>query len=259
MKITDKTYNELDAIRRSDLWKIKQSPLHFKYFMDNEEEDAKALEFGIAMHMALLEWEQFELEYSILPKFDKRTKQGKSDYENFLIRNEGKRFLTLEEKEQIIAMRSAVMSHPVAKELITNSVTREEAFLTTDSETGEKVKVKADIITKYNGHDYIVDYKTTQSCKDRAFESSVKKYGYKFQAGFYTDVIEQCNLQRYRFAFIGQEKTAPYAVRVYWCDDDFVRAGKVEYHNLLRLYHHCKETDTWNGYTDVELLEEDYN
>ena len=35
--MNDLEYNSLPGIRRSDLWKMKQTPAHFKYAIENPE------------------------------------------------------------------------------------------------------------------------------------------------------------------------------------------------------------------------------
>ena len=258
MKMTDKQYNELEAIRRSDLWVMNKSPLHFKNHLETEQEASNDLLFGIAMHKALLEYEEFVLTYMSLPKFDRRTKDGKQEYENFLKRYEGYTFINQEDYQKIIDMRAAVFANDIAKALLHESK-REEVFTWTDEETGEECKIKADIITTWDGSPIIVDYKTTSSCENGSFERSIRKYGYKLQAGMYAEGYEANTFESVRFAFIAQEKTAPYAVRVYWASEEFVEAGKLQFHNLLRRYHNCMVNDDWPGYTDVDLLEEVYD
>ncbi|WP_458457527.1 PD-(D/E)XK nuclease-like domain-containing protein [Pseudobutyrivibrio sp.] len=254
----DKQYNDLEAVRRSDLWLMNKSPLHFKSHLETESEPSNELLFGIAMHKALLEYEEFTQTYMSIPKFDRRTKEGKLEYENFLRRYQNFTFISNEDFEKIIQMRAQVFSNELAKSLLLDSE-REEAFVWVDSETGEKCKMKADIITTINGAPIIVDYKTTTSCENGAFERAIRKYGYKLQAGMYAEGYEANTFEKVRFAFIAQEKTPPYAVRVYWCSEEFVEQGKLQFHNLLRRYHNCKVNDDWPGYTDVELLEDAYD
>lgn len=253
MKLTNEEYEKLPGIRRSDLWKLNKSPLHFHYAMEHkeEEEKSKALIFGSAVHKYILEREDFAKEYAVLPKIDRRTKQGKADYEQFLEEHEGLEIIDSEDFEKIEGMANAIESYPEAIMWLTGK--HEEVFQWTDEETGEKCKIKADVITSWDGHPYIVDYKTTDSCEDGKFERSCTTYGYYFQAGMYVEGVAANTLEDYGFVFVAQEKTEPYAVRIYYATDSFIDYGKVKFHELLRKYHEEKEKGTWAGYEPVEL------
>ena len=243
------TYDLAEGLRRSDLWLIHKSPAHFKAAMDTPEQEASpSLIFGIAVHKYILEPDSFMDEYAIAPKVDKRTKAGKEAWNEFTEKCEQEDKEPLDEAtfETIKLMAEAVKSNPLAVELLTGE--HETEWYWEDPVTGEKVKAKCDNITTYNNKKYIVDYKTTDSCEDGHFERSVKKYGYQFQAGFYTSGVNMKTGEEHGFAFVAQEKKAPFACRVYICSDEFVRQGQVQYHELLNRYHACKTSDNWWGY-----------
>lgn len=250
-------YDEMEGIRRSDLWLMNQTPAHFRYLTKNRPEQTKAMAFGSAVHKLILEPDTFNDEYYIMCDFDRRTKAGKEAYTDALFKAEGRKILDIADFEKAGAMKLALSQHPGVSELL-NGV-KEQPLVWEDSETGELCKIKPDCVTRLGGRNYIVDYKTTTSCADGAFERSCRKYGYDFQAGMYTEGMEVTKLERYHFVFIAQESAPPYACRIYWCDDGFVNAGKRKFHTLLRKYHQCKELDKWEGYTDEDLYEESYD
>lgn len=249
-------YEDMPGIRRSDLWKISKTPLHFRYEMDHPTEPTPAMVFGIAAHKMILEPDTFYQDFAITPVVDKRTKEGKAIWSDFCdyCNDNALDPITPEDYDRLQEMLFAVRENDTAKQLLIGP--HERAFTWTDQMTGEKCKVKVDCLTEYNGRKYIVDYKTTDSCEDGKFERACRKYGYKFQAGMYREGVFQTYLEQYGFAFIAQEKTAPYAVRVYFCDDEFVNEGYDQFRTLLGIYHNCKETGNWYGYGDSELLAE---
>ena len=61
----------------------------------------------------------------------------------------------------------------------------------------------------------IVDYKTTISCEPYAFNKSVSKYGYDMQASWYRRGLESAGYSVDGFVFIAQEKSHPYASKVF--------------------------------------------
>lgn len=260
--MSQKAYREAEGISRSELFKIARSPLHFKYSMENPE-DSQSLAFGRALHKYILEKDDFHNDFIILPEINRRTKAGKEEYERYQAEafESERELVSREDMSVIIAMHDAVMAHPLAKQLLTG--VHEKDFFWTDDMTGEKCKCRPDCLTEYDGKNYIVDYKSTDSCEDGHFERSCRKYGYKFQAGMYTEGIFQNTFEQYGFAFVAQEKKAPYAVRVYFCSPEFVAQGYDQFRELIGIYHSCKETGNWFGYegplnVPTELLEEDW-
>ena len=255
----DKEYNVMPGIRRSDLWVINTSPMHFKYRMDHEIESTPALIFGQAMHKRLLEPLSFRDEFAVIPNVDRRSKAGKEAFDQFKEENEFKTWITEDQNEQISEMIKALWLNEDVKQILMGDNRTEMPFSWIDGETGEMCKVKSDILTYEGGKPTIIDYKTTKSCADGAFERDARNYGYHFQAGMYCEGIDLCTLEQHEFIFIAQEKTPPYVSRVYRCDRDFINAGRRKFHSLLRLYHECRMSDEWPGYPEETLYEERYD
>ena len=240
-------YDNIPAVRRSALWEMRKSPAHYLYAATHEKEKTPALTFGSAVHMLILEPDRFGDEYIIAPNVDRRTKEGKRIWSE--LTESGKEILSRADYGTICDMRDALMQNRTAAKLI-ESGKHEVPIQWTDGITGELCKIRPDVI----GDEYIVDYKTTTSCEDGAFERSCRNYGYKLQAGMYTEGVFHETLKRYRFVFVAQEKTPPYASRVYFCDPGFVDEGIDMFRELIGLYHHCKVTGNWPGYEDKEIL-----
>lgn len=249
-----KDYDALDAVRRSALWEMRKSPAHYLYAVTHQEEPTPALLFGIAAHKFILEPEDFWNHYAIAPAVDRRTKEGKAVYAEFLETLGDKSTITTGDMRIIQDMDAAIMMHPTARELL--KAGRHEVPITwTDPETGELCKCRPDVLlADYKGEPYIVDYKTTTSCEAGAFERACRYYGYKLQAAMYSEGVFSQTLEPHRFAFVAQEKAAPYAVRVYFCDPGFIDEGAALFHDLMRRFHECKQSGIWPGYEDTEVL-----
>lgn len=257
--MSQKAYREAEGISRSELFTISKTPLHFKYEQDNPKEDTKSLSFGRAAHKYILEKDDFFNDFAIEPVVDKRTKAGKEEFYAFEQSLGEKESISMEDYQKILQMYDAIQSNPVAVALLTGE--HEKDFFWVDDLTGEKCKCRPDCLSQYEGKKYIVDYKTTDSCEDGHFERSCRKYGYKFQSGMYTEGVFQNTFEQYGFVFVAQEKTAPYAVRVYFCTPEFVAQGYDQFRQLIGIYHQCKMTGNWYGYEGpenlvTELLEE---
>lgn len=244
-------YDLIPAVRRSDLWELRKSPAHYLYKVTHEEEATPALTFGTAAHKYILEPELFLDDYMVAPEVDRRTKAGKEQYAEFLEQLGERQPIKKADFEVIQAMNDAILMHPTACDLLKHGM-HEVPITWTDPDTDEECKCRPDVINTAEG--LIVDYKTTTSCEDGAFERSCRYYGYKLQAAMYTEGLFQSQGLLYRFAFVAQEKTPPYAVRVYMCDPGFVDEGMEQFRDLMKIYHECKQSGKWPGYTDKELI-----
>ncbi len=248
-------YEDMDGVRRSELWEIRKSPLHYFYAVNNPQKETPALTFGTAAHKFILETDDFWNDYALAPECDRRTKDGKALWNDFLeeIAKSDKTPVSVSDYTTIEEMEKAVLQNPTAKALL-KSGKHEVPIQWIDAETGELCKCRVDCITEFNGDKYIVDYKTTTSCEDGHFEKSCRTYGYKLQAAMYLEGIFNQTFESYKFAFVAQEKNPPYAVRVYFCDQGFIDEGMETFRTLINIYHKCRESGQWLGYEDKELI-----
>lgn len=248
-------YDTIPAVRRSELWEIRKSPAHYQYLVSHPQEETQALIFGRAAHKFILELETFGDEYAIAPTVDRRTKAGKEEYAAFLAESEGKTPISRQDMDVIHEMDEAIKRHPVACALLKTGE-HEVPIEWTDGITDEPCKCRPDVMTEWDGEKYIVDYKTTTSCENGAFERACKYYGYKLQAAMYTEGVFCNTFETRKFAFVAQEKNPPYAVRVYFCDPGFVDDGMTIFRELIGIYHKCRISGMWPGYKDEVLYGE---
>lgn len=244
--MTDKEYRELDGISRSELLLFRKSPSHFLYQKENPREDTDAFAFGRAVHCYLLEGrEVFFDNFAIAPEVNRRTKEGKQQYEVFCDVNAGKTIISQEQWETLFKMVEVVKANEDAANLLSNGVAEQPIFWT-DSQTGERCKIRPDWLNTKDK--VIVDYKTASDLSDGVFERDARKYGYKVQSGMYREGVFNQYLEDYSFVFIAQEKTAPFAVRIYECSPDYIEEGYDEFRALLGMYHECKERGEFPSY-----------
>ncbi len=259
-RISNAEYRKREGVSRSELnVLLTKTPMHFLYEQMTPKEDTPSLLFGRAVHKAILEPETFFDEFVIAPVCDRRTKEGRAEYEKFINSANGKDVISSDDYEKVMAMKKAIDLDPIASKYLTGE--HELSFFWTDEATGEKCKVRPDCISEVDGRKWLVDYKTTDSCADGHFERSVKKYGYKFQSGMYREGYFQNTFEDVGFVFVAQEKTAPYAPRVYICTDEFVNEGYDLFREAIGIYHTCKTTNHYWGYEGPdnevsELIEE---
>ena len=248
--MNEREYNEAEGIRRSDLWKMEDSPEKFKWFLEHPIEQTPAMAFGSACHKMILEAGDFGNEYAVAPNVDKRTKEGKAMWEAFMEDNQGKTVISADDADTMMLMEEALENCPLAKKLIRGKGETEMPFFWTDPETGEKCKVKVDRLVKFKRRWYVVDYKTTQCAETYRFNSDIFKLGYHLQAAMYTEGVMRVKKLRKRpgFLFVAQEKKAPFSVNVIEVSEEVMNAGLAKFHQLMDKYHECKVLDRWPGY-----------
>lgn len=245
-------YNAADGVRRSDLWKMADSPEKFRYYLDHPAEQTPAMAFGSACHKMILEPADFGNEYAIAPAIDRRTKVGKAEWEAFCEDNSGKTIISAEDAETMLGMEESLERNPLANALIRGEGETEKAFFWTDAETGEACKIKCDRIVEYRGKTFVVDYKTTTGADTETFSREILRLGYHFQAGMYTEGV-QAGLglkEQPGFIFVAQEKKAPFSVNVIELPEELLTEGTRKFHELLERMHACKMLDIWPGYVE---------
>ena len=101
---------------------------------------------GTLGHMCLFEPNRFRAETAVAPIVDRRTREGKSIWEQFQAENAGKELITADEAEQLQAMRTAVRAHPAAAKLLDNGNPEVSMFAKdddTDTRLGRIVAIVA--------------------------------------------------------------------------------------------------------------------
>lgn len=252
--MTEKEYNEAEGIRRSDLWRMEDSPEKFKYFLEHPVEQTPAMAFGSACHKYVLEKDDFDSEYAVAIPVDRRTKEGKALWETFCESNAEKSIISADDYKVVCEMREALMNCQLAKKLLFGKGEVEVPLFWTDPDTEEKCKVKLDrLINGEDGRKYIVDYKTTLNASTEKFNKAMFNLGYALQAAMYSEGTQIALGLDYRpgFIFVAQEKKAPYSLNIIQVTPEVMKYGSDLFHALLNKLHACKELDEWPGYLPV--------
>ena len=141
--MTEKEYRQHPAISRSELWHIRESPQKFKYYKENPPEPTPSLLFGQVFHKILLEPDTFDEEFIIATEVNRRTKEGKQIWANFVSEHENQTIIPVEMCDQAKEMCEAVKKEPLAVKLLNGAT--EVPFFWTDEMTGEACKCRVDV------------------------------------------------------------------------------------------------------------------
>jgi exodeoxyribonuclease VIII len=242
-------HKDTTKISKSGLDLIHKSPLHYweRYLNPGHvEKKTPALLLGSAVHCAVLEPQEFGKRYAIAPNLDRRTKDGKQRYEEFIASVEGLEIISPEDAIICERIAEAARRHPQAG-LLLSKITQVEQVFTHDDK-----KCKPDALTSLN---ICLDLKTTEDASPYAFGRSAMKYRYDVQAAFYIDILEANNIPCEGFVFIAVEKTAPFAVACYVIEDADIQAGRQKYQEDYIVWKQCTQLNEWPGYNGLAKLQ----
>jgi len=248
-------YHRHPAVSKSHLDQVAKSPLHYwSRYLDPDRvqfEPTPAMQVGTAVHTHVLELDQWDARYVVMPEgIDRRTKAGKAEWEAFTASAADRTVISAADFELVQRMGRAVYGHPAAALLLQQlSGQAETTHMWTDADTGLECKCRPDWLT--DDGSLIIDLKTTEDASPRGFQRSVGNWRYHVQAAWYLHGLEQATGTRpEQFIFVCVEKRAPYAVAVYAADAEMIAIGDAAAKRDLEVLATCKAANAWPGYSD---------
>lgn len=251
--ISNEQYHSSEGISRTQLMLLDKSPYHFWYEclsgMAEVKESTPAMNIGSAFHSLLLEREKFSNEFGVLPRVDRRTKQGKDQYNEFIESNIGRILLTDDQFFKVEQMVALVSQHEIVTTLLGESVFEQSIFWT-DVETGLQFKTRPDIWSSK----MIVDLKTTNDASPYSFTRSALNYGYYLQAGMAYEACKAIGKPFEMFVILACEKEAPHVPAVFIMHDEALQFGVDQFNMYKHKLKECLDTNNWPGYPIQELF-----
>lgn len=258
----DDYHNVAPGISSSGLSAVARSPAHYweRYLNPHRERPAPtpAMEFGTAVHTAVLEPERFALEYMPAPvgaprrptavqmnaaKPSAATLSAIDFWRQFDAEHAGKTIMDPRDFDACKRVRNAVEYHPAADILLASGESELSMFWDDD---GVLCKVRPDF---WNTEGWLVDVKTTEDARSDAFGRSCWNYRYFVQSAYYMDgVAAATGVNPSGFIFLAIEKQPPYAIAVYVASPRMLLAGAKEYRRNLATYRYCRTADDWPAY-----------
>lgn len=219
--MTNAQYHKHPAVSKSDLDLINRSPMHYKYIKSNPQEPTEAMIIGSVLHKLILEENDFTSEYAVVPVCDRRTKEGKALYNEFLLEAGNKTVITSDMFEKAFEIAEAVKINPIVKKVLCSGKAEQSYFW---KENGVECKCRPDYIKE----NLVIDLKSTTDASPEAFVKAAYNYRYHVQAWWYIHGLNNCGIKAENFVFIAFEKDPPYGVCVYAADDLMLELGESE-------------------------------
>ena len=251
--IPDGDYFAIDAVNQSLLKQVLRSPAHARTYLENPPEPTAAMRLGTAVHLAVLEPDQFKRGVVIEPTINRRTKEGRLQYQAFLKQATGKTVITKEQAATCVQVGHAVTRHQSAMSLL-NSGDKELAYRWEDPATGLMCKAKCDV--SGGEEKIVVDLKTTRDASTTEFPRSCAKFLYHLQAAFYLRGVSglptgvDAYKDGWRFYIVAVETSAPHSTAVYKLDARSIIEGDKLVDRSMRAWAEAKLLGVFPGYDD---------
>ncbi len=256
------SYGDIKAMNWSTL-KLMANPAEYRWALEHREHrDSPAMLLGRAIHCMVLEPDDFEARYAMLPAgINLRTKAGKEERDALLAT--GLEILTATQMATVVACAGAVAANDEAAELLDGCEVERSLVWEID---GLKCKGRLDAVAP----DRVVDLKTCRSLESFARvmgDGSVVAWDaarrlYHGQLAWYTMGAIQSGIMVSGSGLpsasyiIAVETQPPWDCAVFRLPSHFLEAGRQLYETYLRRFRSCTELDEWPGrFPGVTTLE----
>lgn len=221
----------------SSLVNIQKSPKHFVY-MQEHRKDSKSLSLGRAIHSLILEPENFNNDFMVMPKCDRRTKEGKEIYEILQKQSEGKEILSEDDYTEAKKISFSVLESPKIRNMLSKGQAEQSIFQNVE---GIDMKFRLDFLSE----NFILDLKSCQSCLERDFQRDFINFNYHIKLAAYQHAVFLETGKLLPVIVLAVETKDECDYKVYQIDQDFLEIGKKEFFRLLEIYKECTDKDEW--------------
>lgn len=250
-------YHARPEYSSSQLKDLLRSAAHFysnNILKEVERETKAAMNFGTLAHTLFFEPEQFENEFVVAPKFERRTKAGKEEALAWEQANQGK---ILVDAEQVEAAKRIVINLQKLSsyaDMQNNYGMAEASIFFTDPVFDLPLRIRPDwhiapCKTFPNG--LILDLKTTTDARAHAFSKKCSDFGYDLSASMYREGFQQYyqTEQKPDFVLLVAESSIPFNVKQYKASDLFLSVGDTRYNKAKELLAESLLINEWDGYS----------
>lgn len=261
--MSNDAYHACPEFSSSQLKDMLRSGAHFyshNIIKEHERETKKHLDFGTLAHTLFLEPEQFENEFVVGPKFDRRTKVGKEEAAAWEANNIGKIIIDQDQLDGAMRIAENLRTLSSYKDMQNNYGMAEASIFFTDPVFDLQLRVRPDwhiapCSAFPNG--LILDVKTSTDARPFKFSRSCADFGYDLSASMYREGFQQYygTEDKPDFIFLVAESSAPFLVKQYKASDLFLSVGDARYSRSKALLAESVLVNEWPGYCkDLEEI-----
>jgi len=227
-----------DSLSVSGAKTLLKAPALFRWQQDHPVH-RDVFDFGSAAHALVLGAGMESIYVSPLEEF--RTNAAKA--EKAEAQRVGLSVITPSDWLKVCDMADVLSSHQLAMRLLSEGQPEVSAYAP-DEATGVMRRGRFDWL----GPEILTDYKTAATSEPSAFVKAAANFGYHMQAAWYADLAADLDHPAAAFAFIAQEKEAPYLVTVIELPPELVDVGRTRNRRALERFRDCTDSGLWPGY-----------
>lgn len=196
---------EIDHLSWSSLKAFRKSPAHYLQYLRREVEPTDAMLLGSLIHCLILEPKTLNDKYYVMPKADRRTKEGKLVYEEALRAAGDKNVIS----EDLLSTAQNVATAFAREAKI--QITNPEVKLEWTHHSGFKILSYVDAIED----NFFVELKSTKDADPKTFQRQAYYDGYIHQMALYNAGIREKFNMDLPGRLVAVETSAPYGVSVH--------------------------------------------
>lgn len=234
----------ISTITKHGLDKIDSSPLDYWFHYINPDKpdytpSEKTL-FDNALRLSVFNFDKFKFLYMVVPKIDKRSAIGKSEFASLVSLSEksGKILIEKQDYNKIILMREEILKHQTAKNLCLEdrqNVTSEYH----EKQSGVVIKFKPHFV---NPIGVIVNLSSSKDISLHNFQKECWDFRNDKKAAIQMDGSGIDSM-----VFVTIEDEPPFKITVRYLDDRSVNLGRETYLRNCETYAECMESGIWIG------------
>lgn len=222
----------------SSLKEFLRSPSHYVKYVSEKREPTPAMMLGTLVHKLILEPDDFNNQFAIMPKLDLRKTVDKEKAAEFEKSNVGKTIVSDADYSKAKEIMANFRASPCYK-YTTGSGKSEQRFEFIHADTGLPV---TGYIDKEEA-DFNLEIKTVQSAELDELQRDFYNRKYYLQSGIYNYSNGKPIL------YIAIETNPPYLSRAVWADEDYVQSGKNLFNKAMADFKYCMDMELFdNGY-----------
>lgn len=236
--LEEKKYRSLEALNQSTLKKVLDVSPFYANWQREHGERTPAMALGSALHTFILEPANFLKEYAVAPVCDRRTREGKADWEAFVSDIGHREPIKSDDYDSLVAMKASVGNLFESRHGKTHN---ESAFIAeivvTEGEfKGQKVRLKGklDCIHEHEDSAIIKDLKTVADISN--VNGASYHSNWAIQSGLYRDALEFAIRKPASFIYVCVSKEEPHDCKVVRCTNEMLAKGTLDYGKALHMW-----------------------
>lgn len=222
----------------SSLKEFAKSPQHFVKYITEPKEITDAMRFGSLIDILLFSPDTAEDVLYVMPKLDRRKKEGKETYDRHLKESEGKIIVDAEKLAEAKFIVKIIRENPESSELLNRCVNVQNKIEWEDSKTGLRLIAVTDADDGREGQ-LIVDLKSTASADPDDFNRQIFNMDYTLQAGCYRSAMRHKYFKFPGVSWIAVEQKSPFGISVIHADDEMIEFADRYFAMILERFKYC--------------------